>query len=684
MEWADSGVVEAAKTIQRMYRCHAARKLMLSIASTVYRKCFDEASGLYYYCNLRTGDTAWDRPHVFTSSQDAPVFMESSGSPEQDDADALPVERPKTVKARREELQALRQEGIRLVQQRAEAKAQLERASRKKVHQGRKAWEKRCLQQQEEARMERRRQIAAENKQLVQDLLDGTYKPQLGSIRDACMRGDLARVADLLNQGFSANAESAMGLTPLLAACGNGHLPVVQLLLDHGAHVDHRHVITHRTPYMEACQRANVAILRQLLRAGAHLHWQDKQGRTAFDGIADNKILTMHSLAAEVWTPATHELFPTPFRVAGLALAFVAKCQRKASSLAQKNAAQSAARRKLELQKRLVETKVRYDTDMRACQNQVVLVRRRKLIDAADASYDAARAALLVEAEDAVLSLRRQSQPRSLSEANIFTILAYCDRHWFDTKPPLGCPPRVYHPPPPTKLRQSSSVLSTKLGDDLAASMASIDAICAEITEVETSQVLDPTSGVSCSKATGASQASVVVAIIDARNLPRRPNRQLIDPFVRARILDERGQVVAPFQATEPRFDDEWPCWEHSLRFPVSSVRCDIHLQVVDHAGGRPELAGEVRLPLRRFLDQKEHDDWYVLPPTLKQQLLEGSVARAVPAEVHVAVTFTHDRALVLHRLLQRRMKERRALIDTMRTYIHGHLQTQLSHLTSI
>ncbi|KDO17909.1 hypothetical protein SPRG_16692 [Saprolegnia parasitica CBS 223.65] len=259
----------AARVIQRMVRCHAARRFMQHIATSVYRKCYDDTSGLYYYCNLRTGDTAWDRPRVFSALVDAPFFSvdllsaaDEKSTPEVDGiVDALPI---KTRKMQRDELARLRQEGLALIARRADAKASLEASQRKKVHQGRKAWEKRCLQQNEEARMERRRHVAAENKQLLQTLLDGTYKPQLGSIRDACMRGDVARVADLLQQGFSANAESAMGLTPLLAACSNGQLAVVQLLLDANADVDHRHVkpqMTQRTPYMEACERAECADL---------------------------------------------------------------------------------------------------------------------------------------------------------------------------------------------------------------------------------------------------------------------------------------------------------------------------------------------------------------------------------------------------------------------------------------
>ncbi|EQC42708.1 hypothetical protein SDRG_00435 [Saprolegnia diclina VS20] len=677
----------AARVIQRMARCHAARRFMQHIATSVYRKCYDESSGLYYFCNLRTGDTAWDRPRVFSAAVDAPFFVDpalaaddkATPAVEGNDDAALPIQ---TRKMQRDELARLRQEGLALVARRADAKASLEASQRKKVHQGRKAWEKRCLQQNEEARMERRRQVANENKQLLQTLLDGTYKPQLGSIRDACMRGDVARVNDLLQQGFSANAESAMGLTPLLAACSNGQLAVVQLLLGANADVNHRHVITQRTPYMEACERANAPILRELLRAGARLHWRDKQNRCAADGIIDATIRAMHEAAATTWTPTTNGLFPTPFRKAGLALAFVAKCQATASTRAQKRAVRAASATRIALQKRLVECKVRYDTEKRHSDGQVVLIRRRATMDTVDERFDGARAAILIDAEDAVLARRRATQPRALLPSDLFRILSYCSRHWFDTKAVRSqqiLP--AYVPMAPSRVRISTSVPSRAVADQLAANAATMDAICAEMLVIEATQAIDPVRGVSCLKASGESQAAVRVTILEARHLPRRVNRQLINPFVRVRILETSGKVVVPFEATDPRFDDEWPSWDHALTMPVPSIYCEMHVQVVDHASGRPELAGEVRLPLRSYLDQKEHDEWLTLPPTLKQQLLEGPGARTPPATLHVLVAFTHAKGLVLYRALHAAMRTRQVLLEAHRASVKAHLEQQLAQL---
>ncbi|OQS02441.1 hypothetical protein THRCLA_05190 [Thraustotheca clavata] len=639
----DKKLDEAAQCIQRMYRCHNARKLILSIASTVYCKCYDEASGLYYYYNLKTGDTTWDRPKVFKSNTDAPNY---DVGPEVDSLpkEKIPLELPKTVKMQREEEFARRQESIKLIMLRAQAKANLEKEKKKNVHQGRKAWDKRYLQQQQQVRKERQRQLVAENKQNLQNLLDGKAKLHLGSIRDASMRGDYNRVTELLQQGFSPNAESAMGLTPLLAACGNGHLAIVQLLLENGADVNHRHIITKRTPYMEACERTNVEILRELLRYGARIHWQDKQGRSAADGITNEHILTMHTLATKVWSTQSNFIFPTPFRRATLSLMFVSKCQRQQASLNLSNALKKASTIKLESQKHLVEAKVRYDTEMRQCQSQPVLIRRQLVTEDTDLRFDEARIKILLCAEEAVLLLHRASQPKYLTEANVILILSFCSRHWFEQSSHTHqnatrkneC--TIY----PTRHRTSLTILPSNISDPLDENTEQIQRMSQELQHVEATQYFDSISGVSCDKTLKQSQASVCINILEAVHLARRPNRQLIDPFVRVRVLDKSGKPLCDFQATEPRFEDEWPSWDHSMTISIPSIYTDIQFQVMDNANYRPELAGEVRIHLRDYLDQKEHDQWLILPPTLKQQLLECDKPRTNPAKLHILITFTH------------------------------------------
>lgn len=63
-----------------------------------------------------------------------------------------------------------------------------------------------------------------------------------GTLRLACSlaagAGIPATVSELLAAGADANARDDRGVTPLLAAAGKGHLPIVQLLLR--KFLDHR------------------------------------------------------------------------------------------------------------------------------------------------------------------------------------------------------------------------------------------------------------------------------------------------------------------------------------------------------------------------------------------------------------------------------------------------------------
>ncbi|ETV78873.1 hypothetical protein, variant 1 [Aphanomyces astaci] len=700
----------AATCIQKLYRSRAARKLMVQLASSVYRRCYDANTGHSYYCNLRTGETAWDRPKIFGSG-DAPTYEDNQPvtaaesmtadnkvddegnetAPVANSTEAIPIAVSKFQldKDAQTKIELTKLEGLVLIQRQAQAKADLERQNRKQVHWGRKQWDKKVRLEHEANRAARLQGIARDNKQAIQDLLDGKSKPQLESIREACMRGHVDRVMALLNEGWSPNAESAMGLTPLLAACLGGHIQVVQLLLQRQADVNHRHIVTQRTAYMEACQRSNTAVVRELLRHGARIHWNDKQGRVASDGITHKKVLALHELASGVWSPAAASVFPAGFRAASMALAFVAKCQRRASVDAKVCAVKAAAACRVDLHKKLIQAKVQFDHDVKVSQMQASATKRRDMATAADQRYDNTRSAILQASETASVALRRGSQARWLEEANVMTILAYCPRHWFDhdaqtlyPQQPNGKRLTAEHIQPTRKWTSASELMPLPLRTALAHTSADIQDMCLEYAHIDATHTTDVDAGVLVLATTKQSQATVHVTVIEARHLPRRSNRSLIDPMVRVRVHGEDGRVVGGQQGTEPRAGEDSPAWDHAMTFDhIPSIRCELHVQVVDNTAGGAQVAGEIRLPLRQYVDQNDHDEWHVLPPTLKQTLVEGSSVRAVPATLHLVVRFTHAKTLVLTREIAKATKRRQQLLMELRAYIQAHLTRVLTIL---
>jgi hypothetical protein len=78
------------------------------------------------------------------------------------------------------------------------------------------------------------------------------------------------------------------------------------------------------------------------------------------------------------------------------------------------------------------EAKMRYDEQVRISHAQVTLLRRLEVLHRADEQFDEDRARLLELIEQALLFKAEREQSRTLPSTSISTILAFCDRHWFD------------------------------------------------------------------------------------------------------------------------------------------------------------------------------------------------------------------------------------------------------------
>ena len=104
---------------------------------------------------------------------------------------------------------------------------------------------------------------------------------ELAFFLDACRRGDVAdveKVCELMPELI--NAQDAKGYSPLIIATYNDQLPVVSVLLDHGALPDLQDVAGN-TALMGASFKGYAAIVNRLLEAGADVNLRNGQGAPA-------------------------------------------------------------------------------------------------------------------------------------------------------------------------------------------------------------------------------------------------------------------------------------------------------------------------------------------------------------------------------------------------------------------
>jgi ankyrin repeat protein len=95
----------------------------------------------------------------------------------------------------------------------------------------------------------------------------------------AAVAGDASAVRRLLEAGADANARGQSGYTALAHAARQGHLEVVELLIEHGARVDARYSGT--TALIRAAEGGHLDCVRALVAAGADISFTNKAGNTA-------------------------------------------------------------------------------------------------------------------------------------------------------------------------------------------------------------------------------------------------------------------------------------------------------------------------------------------------------------------------------------------------------------------
>ena len=92
--------------------------------------------------------------------------------------------------------------------------------------------------------------------------------------------GHLPVVQFLMESGADVNDRDRWGQTPVHFASGKGHLPIVQHLMEHGADIHDRNVLE-MTPLHIASKQGHLSIVQHLVEHGADVSAQECDGNTA-------------------------------------------------------------------------------------------------------------------------------------------------------------------------------------------------------------------------------------------------------------------------------------------------------------------------------------------------------------------------------------------------------------------
>lgn len=129
-------------------------------------------------------------------------------------------------------------------------------------------------------------QAGARCKEAATDAQDGPHP-----LLTACISGSMEAARHLLMEGAPPNvvgivlkddgvvSQNSTLYNPIHLACRHGHIDIIQLLLEYGAHVDGVPQI-HRTPLVTAAGNGNIEVVRLLLSAGAQVDLV-RRGKTA-------------------------------------------------------------------------------------------------------------------------------------------------------------------------------------------------------------------------------------------------------------------------------------------------------------------------------------------------------------------------------------------------------------------
>jgi ankyrin repeat protein len=137
-------------------------------------------------------------------------------------------------------------------------------------------------------------------------LLELANYHQTTPLMRASQEGHLPVVQYLVQSGALVNRKNRQSMTALMLASQRGHASVCQYLIQHGgADVDTRTTQAHSTSLVLACKRQHVDTVQVLVTAGCELYGTDARGRTARDICLQRHGSTTSSTTTTATTTAT-------------------------------------------------------------------------------------------------------------------------------------------------------------------------------------------------------------------------------------------------------------------------------------------------------------------------------------------------------------------------------------------
>ncbi|EER99842.1 hypothetical protein BDA96_02G423700 [Sorghum bicolor] len=127
-----------------------------------------------------------------------------------------------------------------------------------------------------------------------------TTAEQAQDLIDAARYDDLEDVVAMFSAGISLDSTDSQGRTALHMASANGHLAVVEYLIQNGANVNATN-LEKNTPLHWACLNGHIEVIKALISAGASVSALNSHEKTPMDeAVSKGKMDVIDAIGAAV------------------------------------------------------------------------------------------------------------------------------------------------------------------------------------------------------------------------------------------------------------------------------------------------------------------------------------------------------------------------------------------------